>query len=257
MTGDFSERIRLLRGDISQKDFAQLVGVNINSLRHYEKGVRRPNVDIVVNICRHTGASPDWLILGEGPMRRHDRSTVSVPVDGKEAVRRDEAVRKLTREIEELRAKLKESDAEPERNLVIPVLGLAECSLSGWYTFTNTALYTVAPVDIAKSKGGFSAIAIGDSMVPAGIEPGAFVFCDPNLEPKVGDAVFVERIDGHATIKIYAGISQVAGNDMIRLHGWLPRNKDNPSLPQKPFTLEESKKLIKRVAPVVYVKRRP
>lgn len=60
------QRIKLLRGKQSQGDFAVLVGLNINTLRGYEKGHRMPGADTILTICTVTGATPGWLLKGEG-----------------------------------------------------------------------------------------------------------------------------------------------------------------------------------------------
>lgn len=66
----FNERIRSLRGDMTQADFASRAGINVNTLRNYERGDSIPNLEVAASICRCFEVNSDWLILGEGPMRR-------------------------------------------------------------------------------------------------------------------------------------------------------------------------------------------
>lgn len=65
----FAARIKALRGGMTQSEFANRVGINVNTLRNYERGDSLPNLEIAASICRHFGARTDWLVLGEGPMR--------------------------------------------------------------------------------------------------------------------------------------------------------------------------------------------
>lgn len=224
--------------------------------------------DWIITISLSTGVDLAWLVKGEGsispgserpggPTRdllllRRENAALSSKADAL----KDQIV-DLLREKNDLQGQLYEKAIDPERDFVMRVVGLAECSMSGWYTFGNTTLHTVAPVDVAKSKEGFAAIAIGDSMIPAGIEPGFLVFCDPTIKPREGDAVFVERTDGHASIKLYYGEDDVKGIPVLRLQGWLPQNPDDLSAPQAPVKSEINLDTIARVATVVYVKRRP
>lgn len=264
---EIGARIKKARGDVSQRDFARKIGISSNTLGRYERGEIAPGSEAIALLCTKANIDPRWLLFGD----QGDRTAPGEPEGAADPTDLQSEVSRLSKENRELMVdivtlvkekndllgQLYEKAIDPERDFVMQVVGLAECSISGWYTFSNTTLHTVAPVDIAKSKEAFAAIAIGDSMIPAGIEPGFLVFCDPSLEPKKGDAVFVERTDGHATIKIYGGEVNFKGQAMIRLQGWLPRKEDDPSAPQEPFTMDELLDTIKRVAPVVYVKRRP
>ena len=64
------ERIKTLRGDLTQADFAARVGINVNTLRNYERGDSIPNMEVAASICRYFNISGDWLLFGDGPMRR-------------------------------------------------------------------------------------------------------------------------------------------------------------------------------------------
>jgi transcriptional regulator with XRE-family HTH domain len=62
------ERIRLVRGDRSQKWFAETIGVAQNTVGYYERGERTPNADVVVTIADIFGLSYEWLLAGKGTM---------------------------------------------------------------------------------------------------------------------------------------------------------------------------------------------
>lgn len=75
----FKERLRALRGDMTQADFANRAGINVNTLRNYERGDSIPNLEIAASICRYFEVNSDWLVLGEGPMHRGDNATTIAP----------------------------------------------------------------------------------------------------------------------------------------------------------------------------------
>lgn len=69
---DLATRLKALRGGKSQQEIADLVGVNINTWRGYEKGHRTPGADVISNLCQVTGASPSWVLSGLG--QSHDQA---------------------------------------------------------------------------------------------------------------------------------------------------------------------------------------
>lgn len=64
-----SERLLLLRGKTKQKEFARTLAINPNTLRSYENGRSSPNQELLEQICVQLSVSPEWLLLGRGPMR--------------------------------------------------------------------------------------------------------------------------------------------------------------------------------------------
>ena len=63
-------RIRQTRGDESQDAFANRLNINKNTLGFYERDERTPNATFVADICKQECIATDWLLYGEGPMRR-------------------------------------------------------------------------------------------------------------------------------------------------------------------------------------------
>jgi transcriptional regulator with XRE-family HTH domain len=49
----------------NQASFASLIGVSQPALNNYLKGIRRPDLDIAINIQTKTGVTLDWLYLGD------------------------------------------------------------------------------------------------------------------------------------------------------------------------------------------------
>lgn len=59
----FSDKVRRLRAEnkLSQRAFAERIGVSPTTIVSYEKGGKVPAYDVLVNICREFGVSLDWL----------------------------------------------------------------------------------------------------------------------------------------------------------------------------------------------------
>lgn len=65
---------------MKQKDFAQILGINPNTLRAYEDGRSIPNQDVLERICVKFSVSPAWLLLGRGPMyEKGNKDDTSTP----------------------------------------------------------------------------------------------------------------------------------------------------------------------------------
>lgn len=64
---DIARRIVALRESLghNQGSFAALVGVTQPAMSNYEKGLRRPDLDIGIAIQMKTGVTLDWLYLGD------------------------------------------------------------------------------------------------------------------------------------------------------------------------------------------------
>lgn len=63
---DIARRLVALRTALghNQSAFAALVGVSQPAMNNYEKGLRRPELDVAVKILQRTGVTLDWLYLG-------------------------------------------------------------------------------------------------------------------------------------------------------------------------------------------------
>jgi transcriptional regulator with XRE-family HTH domain len=63
---ELSDRLRYLRGKLSQSAFGTLLGVSQASIGNYEKGERFPDSAFIKNVCTSFGVTADWLIFGAG-----------------------------------------------------------------------------------------------------------------------------------------------------------------------------------------------
>ena len=143
----------------------------------------------------------------------------------------------------------KDNDAESSsrHGADIPVFGLAECGLQGWYNENRLRISTALDWPDPEM---FAVIASGHSMAPEGIHPGYFCMVSPNTRAQKGDAVLIRKLDRTATIKVF----QREDGEWLYVSGWLDPEK--PGGPQTPYTDQIKRSAIEQVAPVIMVKRR-
>ena len=60
------QRIRKLRGGITQEDFARSLGISQAQLSKYELGQSALPLGILVKIARRCGQTTDWILTGRG-----------------------------------------------------------------------------------------------------------------------------------------------------------------------------------------------
>lgn len=58
-------RIRSLRGEISQTDFAELLGVSQEDISRFESGARTPSISLLLKLSGMHRVSLDWLVKGQ------------------------------------------------------------------------------------------------------------------------------------------------------------------------------------------------
>ncbi len=57
-------RIRQLRGNMPQQEFAVLLGISQAQVSKIELGKFAPSLDVLVRIAQHYGKSLDWIVWG-------------------------------------------------------------------------------------------------------------------------------------------------------------------------------------------------
>lgn len=62
------ERIRAIRGEMSQRDFAEILGVSKGVISNYETGKQNPGSLFLLNLCDYFKIEPRWILKGEGEM---------------------------------------------------------------------------------------------------------------------------------------------------------------------------------------------
>ena len=58
----FTKRLRELRGELSQEEFAQKIGTKQTTLSNWERGFREPNFNGLILISTSCEVSADWLL---------------------------------------------------------------------------------------------------------------------------------------------------------------------------------------------------
>jgi phage repressor protein C with HTH and peptisase S24 domain len=218
----------VVRGALSQDAFGEQLGVAKDTIGKYERNRIVPGGDVLARIRADFGIDINWLLTGEGPVRPSGLEATDTPV-------------------ERVRGNVVSMSGVSTHS--VPVLGLAECGLAGWYQDGPMAVRAARPGDL-RDPNAFAVLAVGDSMIPAGISPGYLCFCSPADPADIGDAVYVERADGHATIKLFGG----AKDGWVRLQGWLPRQNGDGG--QESYIDRIRIDNVIKIATVIYVKRK-
>ena len=58
-------RLRLVRGNLSQREFARRIGVPFRTYQRYEAGETLPSGQALNNISQRTGKPIDWILQGD------------------------------------------------------------------------------------------------------------------------------------------------------------------------------------------------
>ncbi|WP_222705769.1 LexA family transcriptional regulator [Salidesulfovibrio onnuriiensis] len=199
------------RARLSQVELARKVGVSTTTIQNYESG-QFPKGDHAVGLASALECSLDWLLAGVTPQSHQN------------------------------------APGPNSQQCGVPILGLAKCGLQGWSKSTPLSIKASRPGDM-HLPGIFCVMAIGNSMVPAGILQGQLCFCNPHDRYEKGDAIYVERMDNTASIKLFQG----ADEQHMTLQGWLDPDVNGH---QAAYTEQARLDQIRRVATVIYVKRK-
>jgi transcriptional regulator with XRE-family HTH domain len=78
---DIGERLKKLRGKMSQGEFAALLGIKQQQYNRYETGKNRPPYPILTKIADHAQVSTDWILTGnitDDPVEQLKRSFINM-----------------------------------------------------------------------------------------------------------------------------------------------------------------------------------
>lgn len=64
----YENRLFELRGDLSQAEFAKLIGLSQQNYGNYEKGKQALRSDLIKRICTKFGCSAEWLLGFDAPI---------------------------------------------------------------------------------------------------------------------------------------------------------------------------------------------
>ena len=59
-------RIRRLRDQITQEEFARVLGISQAQLSKYELGLSAPPLGVLIRLAEKRGKSTDWILMGRG-----------------------------------------------------------------------------------------------------------------------------------------------------------------------------------------------
>jgi transcriptional regulator with XRE-family HTH domain len=62
---EIGQRIKQIRGSLSQKDFADKLNVVQSYIGQIEVGKTKPSLELLISICDNYDVSIDWILIGE------------------------------------------------------------------------------------------------------------------------------------------------------------------------------------------------
>lgn len=105
-TMSIGNRIKDLRGSLSQGEFANQLGVSKAAIGSYERGVSAPGSNFIVSICSYFNVCFEWLLLGTGPKHLTDtpRQTQEITTSCIRCIKLEEKLELIEEERRELSA---------------------------------------------------------------------------------------------------------------------------------------------------------
>jgi len=218
--GDIAERlVEAIRFAGGQKQISDATGIATSTLTQYMSGRSRPGVDPVVSIAYATGYTIAWLASGRGPKM----ASGEIPGIAAAELRPDPALTDIR------------------------IIGLSETEAPHWYAGEPLPISAARPRDFLDPEG-LSVIAPDDSMVPAGIARGFLLYCSPLAMPAPNDAVYIETKMGRISIRQFRRLDA----QWLTVEAWF-QDEDGR---YKIMTDQLSAPTIRRIAPVIYIKRK-
>lgn len=114
----FSDKLKKLRGALTQAEFARRIGLAQNSYHRYESGERIPDIDVLSKLASRLNVSTDWLlgledneeipstmVLAQAASEHHDPTEIYCPSCGqkdKTIASQAESIVNLTRSLDAL-----------------------------------------------------------------------------------------------------------------------------------------------------------
>ena len=75
-----AERIKLIRGKLSQQEFSDKLGVNRSIIADLERGkTKKPNKYVEEKLEQIFHINPQWLLTGEGEMYKNEKIIINAP----------------------------------------------------------------------------------------------------------------------------------------------------------------------------------
>ena len=86
MSNTLGDRIKILSGSLTQRQFAEKIDIPATTLGNYEKNKSELNFATIDLFTKTFGINTDWLIFGRGPMHSSD-----TPISHQETITQPEA----------------------------------------------------------------------------------------------------------------------------------------------------------------------
>ena len=86
MSNTLGDRIKILRGSLTQRQFSDKIDIPATTLGNYEKNKSELNFATIDLFTKTFGINTDWLIFGRGPMHSSD-----TPISHQETITQPEA----------------------------------------------------------------------------------------------------------------------------------------------------------------------
>ncbi|MFR3457758.1 MAG: helix-turn-helix domain-containing protein [Bilophila wadsworthia] len=67
------ERLKAVRGAMTQSEFATRLRTPLTTLGRYERGANMPDLAFIINVCTIFDVSPEWLLFGRGVAREQSK----------------------------------------------------------------------------------------------------------------------------------------------------------------------------------------
>lgn len=80
----FGERLKIVRGKLTQAEFASLFGIPQVTLGNYERGRNEPRFEFIKQVCSRFEINVEWLLFGTGDKKEclpHPSGAASCDVD--------------------------------------------------------------------------------------------------------------------------------------------------------------------------------
>lgn len=88
---EIKDRIKLLRGNLSHKEFADKIKIDNRRISEYESGFVKPTTNFYTAVGKYLNANIYWILTGEGDMYMNNQSEPALA----------DRVRDLERKLEE------------------------------------------------------------------------------------------------------------------------------------------------------------
>ncbi|SMC28480.1 Helix-turn-helix, partial [Desulfacinum hydrothermale DSM 13146] len=175
------DRIRdvIAASGLTLKDFAAKIGLPKRTLTNYRDGISRPPSDVLERICRTFNVRPEWLLTGEGPIKRGKPSDPGERHDA--------------------------DGPDPEEFTFVPkVSAILNAGHGSWITEDRVLAFYAFRKDWIKLVGQPSSMVLmevqGDSMHPT-LHPGDHLLIDTSQTTPRQGAIMAVGIDDSVLVK--------------------------------------------------------